>query len=63
MSLHYQVWFQHLQKLCEECEQILQQTCCSLTLTLHHLENQTVVLCRPKQKGRGRKKEKHYVMP
>lgn len=56
MSLHYQVWLQHLQKLCEEYEQILQQTCCSSTLTLHHLQNQTVALYRPTQKE---KKKKH----
>lgn len=47
MSLHYQVWFQHLRKLYEEYEQILQQMCCSLTLTLHHLTNQIVALYRP----------------
>lgn len=44
MSLHYQVWLQHLQKLCEVYEQILQQTCCSSTPTLHHLLNQIVAL-------------------
>lgn len=60
MSLHYQVWLQHLQKLCEEYEQILQQTCYSSTPTLHHLRNQIVALYRPEQKG---KKKSISIMP
>lgn len=47
MSLPYQVWLRHLRKMYEEHEQILQQMCCSLTQTLHHLKNQTVALYRP----------------
>lgn len=47
MSLHYQVWLRRLRKLYEEYEQILQQMCCSLTPTLHHLKNQIVALYRP----------------
>lgn len=47
MSLHYQVWLRRLRKLCEEYEQILQQMCCSSTLTLHHLKNRIAALYKP----------------